>query len=215
MKYLKYLFLFSVFLLPTPINAQQTPVNCPTISISGPSGTSTTNRIPYVLSVGKEIELYQPTFKWSASAGEIVLGTEGRGIEVIVPDGFSSNLTVSLEISGLPPSCPNTDSETMGCRLQIPKAEKLDEITGSLARISPKRYDAVLTALRQNPAAMLYITVSSGKTASTSIKQKRFDLLKSIDRDLYEMRIVFVESEKDDDKVVFWLLPAGANEPIS
>ena len=49
----------------------------------------------------------------------------------------------------------------------------------------------------------------------TSIKQKKTALLKGISTKLGEdTRVKFVDSDKGDDKVVFWLVPAGADNPV-
>ena len=207
------ILLFVLFF--TTLTFGQTPSPpCPSIVVSGSPGTPTGNREAFSVSVGKEMELYQPAYKWSVSNGQIIVGPDSKTIEVVSTDFINRNLTVTVDIGGLPPYCPNRASETMSYD-PAPEATKLAEIKGSLAKASPQRYDKILAALRQNPSARLYIIVSAGKTNSASIIKKKTAVMKGFGTKLGEdTRVTFVDSDKGDDKVAFWLVPAGADSPV-
>ena len=208
-----------LFILSLPSFAySQVPSSCPAVSVNGPAGTPVGDRVPFFLSIGTEIDLYQPTYRWSASNGEVIVGKDNKTIEVIGANLISKSLTVTVEIDGLPLGCPSKASETMAYDPPL-KASKLAEIIGSLAKVPNARYDEILFDLTQNPAASLYIFISPGKTGSTSIKRKKSDLLNQFSSRTFRSvlhngsRIIFVDSDKNDDKVVFWLVPAGADNP--
>jgi hypothetical protein len=208
-----------LFVLSLPAFGQETSPPCPTILISGPAGvTNIGDSVPFSLSVGKEMELYQPTYRWTAKTGDIVVATDKRSALVTNPDLIGKNLTVTVEVDGLPQGCPNKASETMSYD-PPPRPSQIAEIKGSLARVSVSHLDRILSTVKRNPAARLYILISAGKTNSTSIKRKNLDILSKLNsRDLQSvlhngMRITFVDSDKKDDKVVFWLVPAGADSP--
>lgn len=198
-------------------SSQRMSTPCPSLSISGPSGTAMFDRIPFTLSIGREIDLYQVVYKWWASQGDIVVGSDNKSIEVLNVDFREKSLTVSIEISGLPKHCSNTFSETMSVSVHAPTI-KLDEIKGSMATTPKARFDKIHSVVAIDPRASLYIIISAGKTKATSIQRKQAVIMKQFASPAYtstfhDRRITFVHSTKNDDKVVFWLVPAGNDFP--
>lgn len=156
----------------------------------------------------------RPDYQWSvAGAAELTAGQGTPTAEVKV--SARGNNTVFIRITGLPPQCPNTASETLAIDLG-PTASKLEEFTGPLARIPKTHIDQLLKALNENPGSHLYVFVS-GKTGQTisSIKRKR----NVVTRDLVlafrgDAPVTIVENmRRRDDKLVIWLVPAGAPLP--
>ncbi|MFT3742883.1 MAG: hypothetical protein QM785_01190 [Pyrinomonadaceae bacterium] len=195
----------------------QTPsLPCPSISISGPMGP--VDRNVFTLSTGKEIDGYNVTYKWSATQGDIVARADEKSIEVLNVDFEGKNLTVTVEISGLPPNCLSTASESMAVSIHA-KTIQIDEIRGSLVDMSKERFDKIHSVAAQNPNALLYIVVSAGKTNETSIRRKQMNLVDRLTghpayrSTFHDRRITFVHSNKNDDKIVFWLVPAGNDLP--
>lgn len=208
-----------LFVLSLPGLGQEISSTCPLISISGPAIVPNVgDSIRFSLSVGKEMERYQPIYMWTATTGDIVVATDKKSALVTNPDLIGKNLTVTIEVDGLPQGCPNKASETMSYD-PPPSPSQIAEIKGSLARVSAAYFDRILSTLKRNPSARLYIVISAGKIESTSIKRKKAEILSKLNsRDFQSilhdgMRITLVDSGKKDDKVVFWLVPAGADSP--
>ena len=208
-----------LFFLSLPAFCQESSLPCPSISISGPAGVPNIgDKIPFSLSIGKEIELYSPTYRWSATTGDIILGKDNRSVDLINADLINKSLTVTVQIDGLPQGCPNVASETMSYDPPL-QASKLFEIKGSLAEVSKSRFDEILSALNHDPVALLYVTIAAGNTSSTTVKRKRSDILKLFGSPAFRAvlqngtSVVYVNSDKKDNKVAFWLVPPGANSP--
>ncbi len=186
---------------------------CPTVSVSGPAGfVEPNNPATFTVNVdtkGKELNL---EYIWSISAGEIISGQNTPTLTVKQPDG---NLTVTVEVKGLPDGCPNTDSETAGGVDLPPQAEKLDEFSGSFARINKAGFKKIIAAVQNDQNAQLYICkkykddFSKIKIDKTSDKVKNYLLKAGIEAD----RIVFVDFPAKTGSLEFWLVPVGATPP--
>lgn len=205
-----------LFLLSVVCSAQeQTGSNCPTVSITGPSGIIPAGKIStYTASIdgkGKELKL---EYVWSVSSGNIVAGQGTSTIDIREPNG--SCITATVEIKGFPESCPTTASE-WACGDPAPRPVKLDEFVGSLAKVRTERFIEAFDKAKNDSYAQVYIFISgTRRNPGSSISKKRQILMNRIKVTCrYDTeRVTFVDVDnKHDDRVTIWLVPAGATPP--
>jgi hypothetical protein len=105
--------------------AQDKSGTCPVIFIRGPMELIKPGEIAnYSVEAKDEKDLNGLQYNWSVSDGSIVYGQGTTAVSVRQPNG---NLTVTVEINGLPPGCPKMLSETIACALPQPQAILMDE----------------------------------------------------------------------------------------
>jgi hypothetical protein len=153
-------------------------------------------------------------YVWSVSSGTIVAGQGTSQIEVREPNG--SCITATVEIRGFPESCPSTASE-VACGDPAPQPIKLDEFVGALAEVRSERFIEAFNKAKQDSFAQVYVLISGARrNPASSIRKKREILMKriTITCRFDPQRVTFVISDKHDDRVAIWLVPAGANIPI-
>lgn len=207
-------FVSAVFLVLGAISfiaQEKVDSNCPTINVIGPSGLTAPGEIStYTASVdtkGKELKL---EYVWSVSKGSIVSGQGTSMIEVREPC-----VTVTVEIKGFPESCPSTASE-WACGNPPPQPVKLDEFIGSLAKVRTKRFVEVFKEAEEDRYAQVYIFISgTRRNPKSSVRKKRQILMRHITVTCRfdPQRVTFVDSDKRNDRVTIWLVPAGASLP--
>ena len=207
-------FVLSAFCIPLFGQANTSP-QCPTISVFGPVGVVDAGKVAtYTARIdqkGKQLELQ---YKWTVNPGKIINGQGTTAIEVIQTENVT--FTATIEVSGLPSECANTVSETSIVDL-IPQAVKLDELSGPLTQFSDNPFNRIVQRAKADPTAKLYIIMSGSKrNRQLSIRKKRSIILDRIVRKFGEdtTRVTFVDSNKTDDRVVIWLVPAGADRPL-
>jgi hypothetical protein len=90
---------------------------CPGISITGPSGDQCrSQRYSFSAALVGGDPRSRPTFKWSVSAGEVVIGQGTSQIEVDASGTEGRLITATLEVGGvIPKGCPTTKSYTTEC----------------------------------------------------------------------------------------------------
>ena len=215
LKIMKNLVYASIFILANIVfvSAQTTGWTCPAISISGPSGIV----MPYesaaysvsANAAGNDLKL---EYVWSVSAGEIVEGQGTQGITVRQPE---NQLTVTVELIGLPDSCQNTFSETSSGNCGLPIAEELNEFSGDFAKIDKTSFDKIIDALQNDSNAQLYIFNKYKKNTPRKKINKRNKEVKDylVNSGIETERIKTVEAVAKADTIEFWLVPAGASPP--
>lgn len=87
---------------------------CPEISIIGPARIAEPGQTgSYTAKIDMRGMRYSPEYVWTASHGRIVKGQGTTQVEVIHDQPEIENLTVTLEVRGLPSGCQNTVSEAL------------------------------------------------------------------------------------------------------
>lgn len=213
---MRKLLLIPIFVLALSVSlSAQTskPSGCPSISILGPSGIVDAGEIAtYSATVDKKDRQLDIKYLWSVSSGEIVKGQGTPFLELRVSKG---NLTITVEIKGLPEGCPNTVSETAACGLRPPEAVKMDTFTEPLSKIGASRIEAIKKSMLDNPNDVFLVFVGFGKGEGTEVKRKRadslFDIINTGKGD--GARIIFADVESAADFFQIWRVPPGANRP--
>jgi len=200
-------FILAICSFSTPQKTE--PASCPTISVTGPAGVLDLGELAeYTATVGTEADSYPVEFVWTTSVGEIKEGQGTRSIKVIQPNAC---ITVTLEIRGLPASCPSAASET-ACGDPPPMAEKVGELAASQA-ITKLDIQRIVETLKNYPNNQLYILAGDVQRKNSSSFQKKW---KTIGRLLIRggiqrerITIVYTATEVSQ----FWRVPPGASNP--
>ncbi|MEQ1604755.1 MAG: hypothetical protein ABL999_07785 [Pyrinomonadaceae bacterium] len=187
---------------------------CPSLSISGPAGTTNPgDTMTFTATSSGDV-----TYNWTVSAGTIESGQGTPSITVrTTKEMGGSNLTATVNIGGLPASCagqncPTTASETAGVIEGQKPAIPVDEY-GVLKDDDVKaRVDNFYIQLNNDPSSKGYI-INYGTAAQ--IKKQKAQIMKAINFRKYDAsRVTFVDGPNNGEiKTKFWLVPAGADNP--
>lgn len=188
---------------------------CPKINLFGPASAPSPNEvISYSVSIEtKEIDS-KVEYIWAVSHGKIIEGQDTQNIKIELQPS-DGGLTVTVEVKGLPISCPNTSSETMIID-PIPQAEKIDEFSGSISKIQNRKSEKLIKALQDDPTAQIYVFFSTGKNISPrATKKKSQEISKLLVREngIEVERITIVEIPSNKELTQFWIVPAGSAPP--
>lgn len=189
---------------------------CPIISIAGPAGLPIGRQeVDFIVSVENSGE-NTLEYIWTSSIGEIIKGQGTPNITVKqLPE--IGNVTVTVEIKGLPEGCPNTGSEALGGHPVEAEAIQIDEFSISPNRIDKARLDYLISEMQRDPSAQIYIIeYFPPQTTDAAIKRK-FKLLRDYISKIRKQdisRFTFVKGNLDENKTRFWLVPAGATPPM-
>lgn len=171
----------------------------------GESSSYTVNIDPPEKAVGLSYLWSVKTFR-----GEVGM-VRGQGTTRIEVPYTYDNVTATVTVLGLPSGCSSTTSETY-IGDPRPVAIKLDEFSGSPAKLPKARFESIRQKLTEDPNARLYVLISAGKGGSVS--SKRSVIEKHLKATKINELIQFVASNEKDDKVVFWMVPPGADLPV-
>ena len=196
--------------------AQTENLPCPKISVAGPSGVidaESDSPATYTASV-ENSENLQIEYLWETTAGRIIAGQGTHTIELDVRDTGNLNITVTVEIKGLPETCPNTDSETQVVSKRephnclpygnVPKSGeflKLDQLTIRL-RQNPDISSVLRLYFKKNPTQ---------KQINSRISRitKHFAFRKAA---VLLDRVTFVIIENDDEYMRICYFPKDKEE---
>ena len=201
-----------VFTLASVVLAQaDNPAICPTISIDGPARlVNPGETATYAVQIDSKGLQLNPQYLWSVSPGQIL---NGQGTTSVDVQQTREALTVTVEIKGLPDSCPNTASATEIID-PAPQAVKIDEMIGPVSGIDKSRLDKITKTMRENPNAQLVIFLAyKGKAGFDERSNRRQELAHYLNLHTDEdqrITYVFIDGR---EIVQFWLVPPGAEMP--
>lgn len=213
---IRILVIFMVILFATGLAASQES-SCPKVYIDGPMTTGEFGEpIPYFVRIEPADKAVGLSYLWSVTTNKGEFGmVRGQGSTTILVPWNNDAVTVTIRVIGLPRGCPETASSSTPYE-PMPVAEKLDEFIGPLPKVAKARFDAVRETAIRNTTAQLYILVGGKRgSVSQSIRSKRSSLNSLLLNKLTRRghKAVIVDSDRLDDRVTFWLLPAGAEHP--
>ncbi len=204
-------------LSPATIGVFQTaqPTECPTIRVTGPAGIIDPGEIAkYEADLDLKGSNVTPTFRWTISTGEIVSGQGTSSIEVRQP--ADSCMTVTVEVTGFPDSCPLIASET-ACIDAPPLAVKIGEMRNTaVPDLTVLRL--FKDELRNNPNSQGYIFVAYPRILSKADRAAREraiqDALESERVGSHgQSRVTLVHVPSSSDVTELWRVPPGASNP--
>ena len=188
---------------------------CPTLSLTGPAGIPKPDEpISFTANLSNEAEKYNLKYKWTVSGGEIIEG-QGTSTSKVLQKELGGNLTVTIEIIGLPKDCANTASETAGTDCSFPIPKLIDEFTDSIAQKDKTRFDKIATDVKGDPTTQLYVLAWHFKNSpQETVKRKEQDIFDSLTAAGIEKdRITLVFDFAERESIQFWIVPAGATPP--
>jgi len=203
------IFLLSVCALRATAQANVNS-ECPEVFIVGPASIVKPGN-PWVYTAGLRTNgrAYAAEYLWTVSHGKIVNGQGTTRVEVVHDQPEVGNLTVTVEVRGLPQGCLNTASESVAIDA-APSATKLDEFDSSLNSIPDDRFGKVVAAVQNNPNSQLFIFVPPIATIKSALAA-RFDSV--IHERVDGPRITFIDAPVKSNLVQIWLVPPGATPP--
>ena len=144
-----------VFLLCGLGNSQApAKTKCPTVSIDVPL-SNRGEPVVFSVTVGNNSSKRRLGYKWYVSNGVILLGAGTKSISVH-KENPGSNITATVEITGLPKGCEDTISETEPI-IEYSETELIDEFSTTTTSIEKTRLDESLLRSDQNPNYQLFI----------------------------------------------------------
>lgn len=191
---------------------------CPIISVTGPSGLTPKGGYMSFLAKVEGIDLDKINYKWSISSGQIVDGQGTPVISITSTDMNQYSITVKVEITELPPTCPNTVYavgeiiENWGLSLPV----KVDEVSNKgLVIDKPRLQNLALTLNSESSRKAYLIERFRLKTSPTDIKKKLVNSFSFLTKTLgiSEDRITWQISYGDENLTEFWFIPARADAP--
>lgn len=189
---------------------QETTKSCPTIELTGPPGIVLPGQTAvYTVAVRGVEKTDALEFNWTVSAGQIKEGQGTTSIKVLQPDAC---LVVTVEVKGLPASCPSGTSEGGICDLfLVPR--RIGSITTSTYSIDKHLLQQVGAALRDTPASQLYVQVYYGMDEDKFPKISSRILRQLSATKIDPARFTIAGSHLKERGAIFWLIPPGAEYP--
>lgn len=156
-------------------------------------------------------------YKWTVSAGTIVAGQGTNSITVDMAGLSGESFTGTVEVAGLPASCPALASCSINvCGLQA--ARKVAEYEGLDSADEKASLDGFAAALQEDETAMGYVLSYAGRRARKGEAQRRGERAKSYlvrERGFEEARIVVVDGgHREEPTVEVFIVPASATPPL-
>lgn len=215
MKFFPLLLFFVLFLAVAVSGQTNQNSSCPNIDITGGGVVDPGEPMTFTVNV-ENYDSSKLSFKWTTSNGDIIEGQGTQSIKVSVGDN-DVNTTVTVEIEGLPSGCANIDSETASpiCYRQ---PTLFDEFSIPASRIEKARLDNLISELGNNPNAQAFIVEyfkpNTPKKVIAQKIQKITDYFVNIKRlEKERFTILAADSEDEQNRTKFWIVPPGAKSP--
>ncbi|HEY0427040.1 MAG TPA: hypothetical protein VGC76_04460 [Pyrinomonadaceae bacterium] len=190
------------------------PCECPTFSISGPSGTTAPGgsmTFTADVSGGTATGI---TYNWSVSAGTIESGQGTPSITVTAPTDGTTNVTATVEIggTGFCADCPRSRSETAPVSLR-PTARQIDTIGPATDDDIKARFDALRIELANDPTAQGYI-VNYGTDKDVAKRERQIQkAIAFLKIDPSRVTVVRGGDKGNGIETRVFVVPAGADNP--
>ncbi len=208
---LTFIFVFSVATF-----AQINKISpCPTISLVGPATfTIVGETMTFTVSIDNE-NSYK--YKWTVSDGTVIEGLGTRVIKVITtPEEAEKEITVTVELNGLPPNCVNTASQ----KAFVTRGNFDPVIADEYGKLSDKdekaRLENIASQLKQNKDFKAYFLVYLPEKNQPETAKKQVSKIKSFlinNQKISEERIVIFINQADSFWTRIYLVPDGAIFP--
>ncbi|MEP6947356.1 MAG: hypothetical protein ABJA02_15665 [Acidobacteriota bacterium] len=199
-----FLTIASVGILFISVDGQEV---CPTLSVSGPGGIVAPGDLArYQVSITPLRRDLALTFNWIVSAGTIRKGQGTDRIDVLQP---AQCITATVEVKGLPLSCPSQASET-SCGDIAPGPETVIEISGTLSKRKLASIGKALIPFRVDQNAQVYVIIYGSRKSDFPKKHQAVQRLFPNEPG----RVVFINSHSQQNRLVVWVVPAGTGPPV-
>jgi len=139
----------------TQENATQSQVVCSNIIVNGPSGVlAPVEPAVFEAVVSDKTRATGLKYVWTTTVGKIVRGQGTSKIELVLPEDINGeNVTVTVNIEGLPGGCPSSASETSPMSYVI-EGDPVDEY-GRMSRRDEKWRELTTSFFKSNKIRIL------------------------------------------------------------
>jgi hypothetical protein len=191
--------------------------DCPRIIVSGGDGEGVPapgEPIPYVVSIDPPERAVGLSYLWTVHTRYGPVGmVRGQGTARIEVPYTHNGATATVKVIGLPAGCSNEASDMVSID-PPPQPIRIDEIAGPVSNAPKSVFTNIKERFANYPGASLAVSIAEGKRgASYELKKRAVAAKLRLNRNESQSRIIFVRSAAKDDKVIFWLVPAGAALP--
>jgi len=216
MKYISVIAFALVFTASVAAQIDNAPAasECPSISITAPAGVPVPNEpIYYYLDIKGDLPK-DAEIVWKTSTGQILTGQGTKKIGIYNID--SHELTVSVEVKGVPTQCPNTASEQAIWVIDL-TSQQLDEIDNDGLRLDKNAVKKAVETAKENPDSFLFfIQYYRYSTDAFRLQQLQQELKDYLTKELKikEPFFKFVKKQADKPLMKIYLVPPSAEDPI-
>jgi len=189
------------------------PIVCPNISVSCPTSVKQGDPLTFTASVSGDASV---TYNWTVSAGTISSGQGTSSITVDTTGIGGQNVTATVELGGLDPSCSRTASCTANVETPPQTCRKFDEYSDLRFNDEKARLDNLAIQLQQDPGSQAYYVVfGSCDTEGAARSTRAVDYLVN-NRGIDRGRITVIDGGcRETLTVELWICPTGAGAPVA
>ena len=218
---MRYLISLFLVVLPNLCVAQDRPSGpeCPSITVKCPKEVVQGSTMLCSAVISGFDEPSRLKFKWTVSEGVITKGKNSDSV-VIDPAHFPGVLSPTVEIDGLPTSCPNTASSYSLLFVKEYSSTKIKEYGDVRLEVERNYLDVLAQRLRDDPGTRPWIIAYAGRFAYENEAAERAERAKRYLVEKHKIeprRIVVVDGGFREVRAVeLWLEESGAlNEPFA
>lgn len=191
--------------------------DCPRIIVTGGEGEGVPapgEPIPYVVSIDPPERAVGLSYLWTVHTAYGPVGmVRGQGTARIEVPYTYNGATATVKVIGLPAGCQNEASDLVAID-PPPQPIRIDEIAGPVSNAPKSVFTNIKERFANYPGASLAVSIAAGKrSGSYELKKRAVEAKLRFNRNDADSRILFIRSAAKDDKVIFWLVPAGAALP--
>jgi hypothetical protein len=187
---------------------------CPTVNISCPTDVDQGSPATVTATVTGGTPVVTPTYNWTVSAGTITSGQGTSSITVDTKGLGGGNVTATVEIGGVDPSCDRTRSCSFSVRGPAPSPHKFDEYGNIRFNDEKARLDNFAIQLQNEPTAQGYLIGYGSCDAEGQTRANRAKDYLVNTRGIDAGRIMVVDGGcMPELKVELWIVPQGATPP--
>jgi len=185
--------------------AQTNENSCPIIDVISPAGVvEPTEPVSFIAEVGKETEKFNIEYIWTVKGGKILEGQGTKSIKALM-DECGDTLTATLEIKGLPQTCPFTASETYAIshNCELMRSIPIDGYGKLTVAEEETKMDNFITKLQKEITAEGVIELPNDKNLIRHLKWlNNYLITKKADK----TRISYAISDSDKRETWLWLV---------
>ena len=180
--YLILIFLVASCSLEGKAQAQENAVpdrgTCPTILVNGPSGVlAPTEPAIFEAVISNKTSATGLKYIWTTTIGKIATGQGTSNIELVLPEDINGgNVTVTVNIEGLPVGCPSSTSE-VAPMMAVIEGDPVDEYGRMSRRDETARFDNFFFQLKSNPSYDGLVVIGFNEKDS---RQRKINSLRQI-----------------------------------
>jgi hypothetical protein len=214
---IQILFVLLLLVFGSVVSAQ-TPATCGVVGVDGPAQVDVGMPIRFKARISGMSHITRPEFKWSMSAGTIMMG-QGTGEIMVDTTGLGGVvLTATVELAGVPLGCQGSGSSTTEVRPPALSCCRVFDQYGDIKFEDEKaRLDNFAIQLSNEPLTTGYILMSAGQVTFEKEAAERLARAKSWVVDVREVdsnRVVTIDCGFSRDLTIqLYIAALGVSPP--